>query len=84
MRPSLGAAHVRLRRRRMRRLYDVPHAARHDAAHARRRPAARAPPGTRPQALTGTGQIAPSSVQQRTTSRTDSTPMVSPCSSTIR
>ena len=35
-------------------------------------------------ALAGTGHIAPSSVQQRTTSRTERIPIVSPCSTTIR
>jgi hypothetical protein len=34
--------------------------------------------------LAGTGQIAPSSVQQRTMSRTDRTPTVSPRCRTIR
>lgn len=65
--------------RRMRRSEDAPHAARQETAHARSRPAALRAAGNRiPYALAGTGQIAPSRVQQRTTSRTDSTPIVSP------
>ena len=61
---------------------DSPH--RRLGRGAARAPSTRAAPYYPAAAPAGTGQIAPSSVQQRTTSRTERIPTVSPCSTTIR